>query len=170
MACARPALSHYLNHCWNIVNWTLRNKLQWNLIEILIFSFKKMLLKVSSVMLPPFCLGLNVLNYNLIICVKISLSSYHFNPHVITLGYNTIVLYDNNILYDIHHHLKVLIFIEYVTNLMMRNQLVYEAMVSFQFHKVKYVWCYLWASKWAGGFYSLGGGHLEAHGQVLISF
>ena len=22
--------SHYLNHCWNIVNWTLGNKLQWN--------------------------------------------------------------------------------------------------------------------------------------------
>ena len=24
------APSHYLNQCWNIVNWTLRNKLQWN--------------------------------------------------------------------------------------------------------------------------------------------
>ena len=23
--------SHYLNHCWNIVTWTLRNKFQWNL-------------------------------------------------------------------------------------------------------------------------------------------
>ena len=22
--------SHYLNQCWNIVNWTPRNKLQWN--------------------------------------------------------------------------------------------------------------------------------------------
>ena len=22
--------SHYLNQCWNIVNWTLRNKLKWN--------------------------------------------------------------------------------------------------------------------------------------------
>ena len=22
--------SHYLNQCWNIVNWSLRNKLQWN--------------------------------------------------------------------------------------------------------------------------------------------
>ena len=22
--------SHYLNQCWNIANWTLRNKLQWN--------------------------------------------------------------------------------------------------------------------------------------------
>ena len=24
------APSHYLNQCWNIINWTLRNKLQWN--------------------------------------------------------------------------------------------------------------------------------------------
>ena len=24
------APSHYLNQCWDIVNWTLRNKLQWN--------------------------------------------------------------------------------------------------------------------------------------------
>ena len=26
-----PAPSHYLNQCCNIVNWNLRNKLQWNL-------------------------------------------------------------------------------------------------------------------------------------------
>ena len=24
-------VSHHLNQCWNIVSWTLRNKLQWNL-------------------------------------------------------------------------------------------------------------------------------------------
>ena len=27
---AWPAPSHYLNQCWNIVYWTLRNKLRWN--------------------------------------------------------------------------------------------------------------------------------------------
>ena len=27
---AWPAPSHYQNQCWNIVNWTLGNKLQWN--------------------------------------------------------------------------------------------------------------------------------------------
>ena len=31
MVIAWPAPSHYLNQCWNIVNLTLRNKLQWNL-------------------------------------------------------------------------------------------------------------------------------------------
>ena len=31
MACRRhQAPSHYLNQCWNIVNWTLGNNLQWN--------------------------------------------------------------------------------------------------------------------------------------------
>ena len=28
---AWSAPSHYLNQCWNIINWTPRNKLQWNL-------------------------------------------------------------------------------------------------------------------------------------------
>ena len=28
MACSPP--SHYLNQCWFIVNWTLRNKFKWN--------------------------------------------------------------------------------------------------------------------------------------------
>ena len=27
---AWTAPSHHLNQCWNMVNWTLRNKLQWN--------------------------------------------------------------------------------------------------------------------------------------------
>ena len=27
---AWTAPSHYMNQCWNIVNWTPRNKLQWN--------------------------------------------------------------------------------------------------------------------------------------------
>ena len=29
IACSAP--SHYLNQCWLIVNWTLRNKYQWHL-------------------------------------------------------------------------------------------------------------------------------------------
>ena len=31
MACPWSAPGNYLNQCWNIVNWTLRIKLQWNL-------------------------------------------------------------------------------------------------------------------------------------------
>ena len=38
---AWTAPSHYLNQCWNIVNWTLRNKLQWNYSRNYNIFFKK---------------------------------------------------------------------------------------------------------------------------------
>ena len=41
--------------------WTLETNFSENLIEIHIFSFKKMHLKMSSGKWRPFCLGLNVL-------------------------------------------------------------------------------------------------------------
>ena len=37
----RLAPSHYLNQCWNSVNWNLRNKFQGKFIQIYTFSFKK---------------------------------------------------------------------------------------------------------------------------------
>ena len=37
--CHEPAPSHYLNHCWNIVNWTLRDKLY--LSKFIRFSFQE---------------------------------------------------------------------------------------------------------------------------------
>ena len=40
--------SHYLNQCWNIVNWTLGTKFSGIWIEIYAFSFKKILLKMSA--------------------------------------------------------------------------------------------------------------------------
>ena len=46
--------SHYLNQCWNIVNWTLRNKLQWNSNRNSKFSFKKTHLKMSPGKWRPF--------------------------------------------------------------------------------------------------------------------
>ena len=64
MACLLVNANHYLNHCWNVVNSTLRNKLEQNeiLIKIHTFSFKKMLLKMSSTKWWPFCLSFNVLS------------------------------------------------------------------------------------------------------------
>ena len=55
--------SHYLNHCWNIVRWTLRNKIHEKLIGNYIFSVKKMHLKISAAKWWPFCLSLSVLRY-----------------------------------------------------------------------------------------------------------
>ena len=31
MACRLIGANHYLNQCWEIVNWTLKNKIHWNL-------------------------------------------------------------------------------------------------------------------------------------------
>ena len=56
------APSHYLNQCWNIVNWTPRSKHQWNFNRNSKFSFKKMYFKMLSAKWRPFCLGLNVLS------------------------------------------------------------------------------------------------------------
>ena len=63
-----PVPSHYLNQCLNIVNWTLGNKLQWNLNRNwnIFHEFKEMPLKMSSGIWWPLCLGLNVLTVNVV--------------------------------------------------------------------------------------------------------
>ena len=76
--------SHYLNRHWNIVNWTLSNKLWWNFNRNHAFSFKKMHLKRSAKWWP-FCLGLNVLRTTAIclsLCVlkfRLILPPFHWN-------------------------------------------------------------------------------------------
>ena len=55
--------SHYLNQCWNIVNWTLRNKFQWNFnrnSNIFIYENR---MKISSAKWRSFCPCLNVLTH-----------------------------------------------------------------------------------------------------------
>ena len=52
------APSHYLNHCWNIVNWTLVNKLQWNFnpnsnIFIQENTFENFVCEMASICLGP---------------------------------------------------------------------------------------------------------------------
>ena len=55
------APSHYLNQCWNIVNWALRNKLQWNLDRNQQIFIQENISKMSSGKWRPFCFGINVL-------------------------------------------------------------------------------------------------------------
>ena len=57
VALLHSAASHYLNQCWVIVNWTLRNKVQINFNQNTKLSFTKMHLKISSVKWRPFCPG-----------------------------------------------------------------------------------------------------------------
>ena len=52
------APSHYLNHCWNIVNWTLGKKLHWNFnrnsnIFIQEIVFKNVVCKMASILSRP---------------------------------------------------------------------------------------------------------------------
>ena len=52
---AWPAPSHYLNQCWNIVNWAIGNKPQWNLKRnSYIFTeenaFENVVLKMASIL------------------------------------------------------------------------------------------------------------------------
>ena len=55
---AWSAPSHYLNQCWNIVNWTLRNKLQWNFnrnynISIQENAFDNVVRKLAAILSRP---------------------------------------------------------------------------------------------------------------------
>ena len=55
---------HYLNQCWIIVNWTFRNKLQWNLnrnsnIFIQENAFKSVVCETAAILSRPQCVNRN---------------------------------------------------------------------------------------------------------------
>ena len=56
------APSHYLNQCWNIVNWALRNKLQWDLyrnsnIFIQGNAFESVVCEMAGILSRPQCIN-----------------------------------------------------------------------------------------------------------------
>ena len=57
-----PTPSHYQNQCWIIVNWTLRNKLQWNLnrnsnIFIQENAFESVVCETAAILSRPQCVN-----------------------------------------------------------------------------------------------------------------
>ena len=59
-----PAPSHYLNQCWNIVNWTLENIFKWNLkrntyIFIQENVFENVIWKMAAILSWSQCVKLN---------------------------------------------------------------------------------------------------------------
>ena len=76
--------ANYLNQCCNVVNWALGTNFSEILIEIYIFSFKKMHLKMPSGKWRPFWLGLNVL---IVGSIKLYLHFLHFF-HLSTLRWH----------------------------------------------------------------------------------
>ena len=63
MVVASSAPSHYLNQCWNIVNWTLGNRLKWNLNRNLYIFIQEIAFEMSSGKWRSLFLGLNVLTF-----------------------------------------------------------------------------------------------------------
>ena len=62
MACRLDGAKPILNQCWNIVNWTLRNKLQWNFNRNLnIFieenAFENVAWKMAAILSRPQCIN-----------------------------------------------------------------------------------------------------------------
>ena len=62
---AWSAPSHYLNQCWNIVNWTLRNKLQCNFnpnynIFIQENAFESVVYEMAAILPQPQCVILSI--------------------------------------------------------------------------------------------------------------
>ena len=60
---AWPMPSHYLNQCCNIVNWTTRNTLQWDLYRHLhIFitenAFENVIRKLVAILSQPLCVAI----------------------------------------------------------------------------------------------------------------
>ena len=74
-----PAPSHFLNQCWNIVNWTVGNKLQWNLNrKLYIFikknAFENVVRKFAVILSRPQCaFNWTTLNDFFVIVIAISL-------------------------------------------------------------------------------------------------
>ena len=61
---AWSASSHYLNQCWNVVNWTLRNNLQWNFnrnsnIFFQENAFQNVIWKIAAIMSRPQCVKIS---------------------------------------------------------------------------------------------------------------
>ena len=57
--------SHYLNQCWNVVDLTLRNKLQWNInqnsyIFIQEIAFENVVWKIAAILSRPQCVNIEL--------------------------------------------------------------------------------------------------------------
>ena len=97
--------NHYLNQCWNIVNWTPRTKLQNSCIFIQENPFQNVICKMAAILSRPqcdktpgpFCVpGFPVMPRcrflnSLVMCVSLTLTTYVVSSTIITqLQHNTV--------------------------------------------------------------------------------
>ena len=69
-----PAPSHDLNQCWDILNWTLGNKIQWNLnrysnIFIQENGFENIVWKMAAILSRPQCINALFNNSCILVCI-----------------------------------------------------------------------------------------------------
>ena len=74
--------NHCLNQSWHIVNWTLRNKLQWNLnLNSYIFfqenGFQSVVWKMAAILSQPQCVKVTVMMSKRL-CYTITPSFHHY--------------------------------------------------------------------------------------------
>ena len=87
-------MTHYRNQCWNIVNWTLRNKLQWNCnrnsnISIEENAFENNVCEKAAILSQPQCVNPFTLLWWLILIDDIDLSgltTYIWRPLYVMNG------------------------------------------------------------------------------------
>ena len=80
---AWSAPSHYLNQCWDIVNWTLGNKLQWNhnrnlYIFIQENTQKNVVWEMAAILSRPQCVNSAIAQYFLSKLAHMHLCGIHY--------------------------------------------------------------------------------------------
>ena len=99
---AYSAPSHYLNQCWNIVNWTLRNKLKWNLnqnsyIFIQENAFENVVWEMAAILSGPQCVKGGIVGVPLIILVTMTVMNDNTAPYLhvnwMELSWETVALF-----------------------------------------------------------------------------
>ena len=89
---------HYLNHCWNIANWTLRKILQWNLNQNTKLFIHDNAFKMWSVKWRPFGPGLDLLTFQLKCCSHVYIYPKHSHQTCLQMvSYLTVYLFTPNL-------------------------------------------------------------------------
>ena len=101
------APSHYLNQYWNMVNGTLRNKLQWNINRNSYIFIQENALENVVCEMASICLGLNVLK-NLLALISfimlITIQSFHIFAHTHTMAVDPLLHYICKIMTRLNYH------------------------------------------------------------------
>ena len=86
---AWTAPSHYLNQCWNSINWTHRNRVQWNLNRNLYIFIEENALEnavcgMASILSRPQCVKLIII-WELSSCIRHIIAADPYYPNITNL-------------------------------------------------------------------------------------